>query len=173
MLHHSLLSQRSRSFEFVARCSEIIALEWDGVDLQNRRIVWPCSKTGGMFKPMSEDRLLSTTPRREGSRYVLPYPGHPGKHLTTSMYYAGWSRSLNAAGATHVGTQGILHRSATDIANSGIPVKVGMALTAHKTVVMVMRYVHTEAKPARDASELVANRLKTITGMQRAKEVAA
>ena len=26
-------------------------------------------------------------------------------------------------------------RTGTDIANSGIPVKVGMALTAHKTVV--------------------------------------
>ena len=38
---------------------------------------------------------------------------------------------LKAAGATHVGTHGIRHRSATDIANSGIPVKVGMALTAH------------------------------------------
>jgi hypothetical protein len=63
-----------------------------------------------------------------------------------------------------VGTHGIRHRSATDIANSGIPVKVGMALTAHKTVVMFMRYVHTEDKPVREAAELVANRRKTITG---------
>jgi len=37
------------------------------------------------------------------------------------------------AGVSHVGTHGIRHRAATDIANSGIPVKVGMALTAHKT----------------------------------------
>jgi integrase len=162
-------------FEFAGRRSEIIALEWDWVDLQNRRVVWPDSKTGGMSKPMSEEayRLLSTAPRQEGSRYVLPSPSHAGKHLTTGEYYGGWSRALKAAGATHVGTHGIRHRSATDIANSGIPVKVGMALTAHKTVVMFMRYVHTEDKPVRDAAELVANRRKTITGMQRAKEVAA
>ncbi|EBZ2548146.1 DUF4102 domain-containing protein [Salmonella enterica subsp. enterica serovar Alachua] len=162
-------------FEFAGRRSEIIALEWNWVDLQNRRVVWPDSKTGGMSKPMSEEayRLLSTAPRQEGSRYVLPSPSHAGKHLTTGEYYGGWSRALKAAGATHVGTHGIRHRSATDIANAGIPVKVGMALTAHKTVVMFMRYVHTEDKPVREAAELVANRRKTITGMQGAKEVAA
>ena len=162
-------------FEFAGRRSEIIALEWNWVDLQNRRVVWPDSKTGGMSKPMSEEayRLLSTAPRQEGSRYVLPSPSHAGKHLTTGEYYGGWSRALKAAGATHVGTHGIRHRSATDIANSGIPVKVGMALTAHKTVVMFMRYVHTEDKPVREAAELVANRRKTLTGMQGAKEVAA
>jgi len=55
-----------------------------------------------------------------------------------------------------VGTHGIRHRSATDIANSGVPLKVGMALTAHKTVAMLMRYVHTEDNPVRQAAELVA-----------------
>ena len=153
-------------FEFAARLSEIVTLEWEWVDLENRRVVWPDSKTGGMSKPMSEEayRLLSTAPRQEGNPYVLPSPRHPAQHLTTGEYYGGWCRVLKAAGATHVGTHGIRHRSATDIANSGIPVKVGMALTAHKTVVMFMRYVHTEEDPVREAAELVANRRKAITG---------
>ena len=159
-------------FEFAGRRSEIVTLEWEWVDLENRRVVWPDSKTGGMSKPMSEEayRLLSTAPRQEGNPYVLPSPRYPGQHLTTGEYYGGWCRALKAAGATHVGTHGIRHRSATDIANSGIPVKVGMALTAHKTVVMFMRYVHTEDDPVRQAAELVANRRKTITGAQRAEE---
>ena len=72
-----------------------------------------------------------------------------------------------------MGTHGIRHCSATDIANSGIPVKVGMALTAHKTVAMFMRYVHTEDDPIRQAAELVTNRRKTITGAQRAEEATA
>ena len=162
-------------FEFAGRRSEIVTLEWEWVDLENRRVVWPDSKTGGMSKPMSEEayRLLSTAPRQEGNPYVLPSPRHPGQHLTTGEYYGGWSRALKAAGATHVGTHGIRHRSATDIANSGIPVKVGMALTAHKTVAMFMRYVHTEDDPVRKAAELVANRRKTITEAQRPAEVAA
>ena len=59
-----------------------------------------------------------------------------------------------------VGTHGVKHRAATDIANSGVPVKVGMALTAHKTVTMFMRYVHTEDDPTRNAADLVAARRK-------------
>ena len=162
-------------FEFAGRRSEIVGLQWDWVDLENRRVVWPDSKTGGMSKPLSEEahRLLSTAPRQEGCSHVLPSPSHPGQHLTTGEYYNGWSRVLKAAGATHVGTHGIRHRSATDIANSGIPVKVGMALTAHKTVAMFMRYVHTEDDPVRQAAELVANRRKTITGAQRTEQASA
>ena len=98
-------------------------------------------------------------------RVCWPSPRHPGQHLTTGEYYGGWSRALKAAAATHVGTHGIRHRSATDIANSGIPVKVGMALTAHKTVVMFMPYTHTEDKPVRQAAELVANRRKSVVSM--------
>ncbi|MBF9264533.1 tyrosine-type recombinase/integrase [Paracidovorax cattleyae] len=151
-------------FEFAGRRGEIITLQWAWVDFENRRVVWPDSKTGGTSKPMSEEayRLLSTTPRQDGCPHVLPSPSHPGQHLTTGEYYNGWSRTLKAAGAAHVGTHGIRHRSTTDIANSGIPVKVGMALTAHKTVAMFMRYVHTEDDPVRQAAELVAKRRKTV-----------
>ncbi|MFT3719247.1 tyrosine-type recombinase/integrase [Pseudorhodoferax sp.] len=162
-------------FEFAARRSEIIALEWAWVDLDNRRVVWPDSKTGGMSKPMSEEayRLLSTAPRREGCPYVLPSPNDPDKHLTEGEYYGGWSRALKAAGAAHVGTHGIRHRSATDIANSGIPVKVGMALTAHKTVAMFMRYVHTEDAPVRQAADLASNRRKTVVAGRQPAQPAA
>ncbi|HEJ5051341.1 tyrosine-type recombinase/integrase [Pseudomonas aeruginosa] len=151
-------------FEFAGRRGEIVTLQWDWVDFENRRVVWPDSKTGGMSKPMSEEayRLLSTVPRQDDCPYVLPSPTHPDQHLTTGEYYNGWSRALKAAGAAHVGTHGIRHRSATDIANSGIPVKVGMALTAHKTVAMFMRYVHTEDDPVRKAAELVALRRQTV-----------
>lgn len=42
-----------------------------------------------------------------------------------------------------------------------------MKLTGHKTVVMLMHYVHTEDEPMRDAAELVANRRLAITGASR------
>lgn len=63
-------------------------------------------------------------------------------------------------------------RPASDIANSGIPVKVGMVPTAHKTVTMFMTYIHTEDDPVRQAAEL-ANRRKTITEAQRGEEATA
>jgi len=118
-------------------------------------------------------RLLSTAPQREGCPYVLPSPKKLSRHLTYGEYYHGWTKVLKAAGVPHVGTHGIRHRSTTDIANSGVPIKVGMALTAHKTVAMFMHYVHTEDKPVRDAAELVASRRQAITGARRSASVEA
>ncbi|MFC3608507.1 tyrosine-type recombinase/integrase [Stutzerimonas tarimensis] len=162
-------------FEFAARRSEIVSLEWEWIDLEKRRVVWPDSKTGGISKPMSEEayRLFSTAPRRERCPYVLPSPNDSDKHMTYGEYYGGWKRALKAASVPHVGTHGIRHRSTTDIANSGIPVKVGMALTAHKTVAMFMRYVHTEDDPVRKAAELVASRRKSIIGTRQEPEQVA
>ena len=90
----------------------------------------------------------------------------PNKPLTQNAYYGAWRRILKRAGIPLVGTHGIRHRAATDIANSGVPIKVGMALTAHKTVTMFMRYVHVEDDPVREAAELVANRRQIITRLK-------
>jgi hypothetical protein len=84
--------------------------------------------------------------------------------MSKHTYYQGWRRILQRAGLPHVGTHGIRHRSATDIANSGVPVKVGMALTAHKTVTMFMRYVHTEDAPVRAAADAVTQRRLSLVG---------
>jgi len=73
----------------------------------------------------------------------------------------------------HVGNHGIRHRATTEIANSGVPTKVDMKLTGHKTVAMFMHYVHVEDKPVRDMAELVANRRLAITGASRSMETTA
>lgn len=101
-------------FEFAARRSEIISLQWQWVDLENRCVVWPNSKTGGMSKPMSEEvyRLLSTAPRRDGCPYVLPSQNDPTKAITEGEYYGGWSRALKAAGAARRGDCSMCSRSA-------------------------------------------------------------
>lgn len=151
-------------FEFAARMSEILHLEWSWVDWENRRVEWPDSKTGGMSKPISLEaaRLFETAPRFEESPYVCPAIFDPGMPMSKHTYYQGWRRILARAGVPHIGTHGIRHRSATDIANSGIPLKVGMVLTAHKTVTMFMRYVHTEDDSVRAAADAVARRRQTL-----------
>jgi integrase len=158
--HPFILLAVRLQFEFAARMSEILKLEWAWVDFNNRRVEWPDSKTGAMSKPMSGEavRLLKAAPRLESSPYVCPAIFDPNRPMPKHTYYKGWRRILERAGLPHIGTHGIRHRSATDIANSGIPVKVGMALTAHKTVTMFMRYVHTEDDPVRAAAESVAFR---------------
>ncbi len=96
-----------------------------------------------------------------------------GEDANFGEHYGGWCRVLKAAGVPHVGTHGIRHRSTTDIANSGVPTKVGMALTGHKTVAMFMHYVHTEDKPVRDAAELATSRRQAITGARRTEPAEA
>ena len=161
-------------FEFAARMSEVLLLQWDWLDLPNDRVVWPDSKTGDMSKPLSAEarHLLENAPHYSDSPYVCPALLDHKKPLSPHAYYNAWRRILDRAGVPRVGTHGIRHRSATDIANSGIPVKVGMALTAHKTVAMFMRYVHTEDDPVRKAAELVATRRKSVVGARREPEKA-
>lgn len=153
-------------FEFAARMSEVLALKWEWIDLEQRRVTWPDSKTGGITKPISDEahRLLSTAPRFEDSPFVCPSIFDPSKPMTDNTYHHGWRRILERAGIPHVGTHGIRHRAATDIANSGVPLKVGMALTAHKTVSMFMRYVHNEDDPVRMAADAVSALRRSMVG---------
>lgn len=166
-LEHPLLTLGIRlQFSFAARMSEIRLLEWAWVDFENRRIAWPDSKTGKMSKPMGEDayQLLSSAPRIEGSPYVCPSVFDGDQPMSEGTYKNGWTRILERAEVPHVGTHGIRHRAATDIANSGVSVKIGMALTAHKTATMFMRYVHAEDNPVREAAERVASLRKELVG---------
>ena len=175
-LEHPILTLAIRlQFEFAARMSEVLLLEWEWIDFGNKRVVWPDSKTGGMSKPLSAEalRLLKEAPRYARSNYVIPAIFDGSQPMTKNTYWAGWKRILERAGLPHCGTHAVRHRAATDIANSGVPVKVGMALTAHKTVTMFMRYVHTEDDPIRAAAETVAARRKSVvTGTPDAEQTA-
>jgi integrase len=165
-LEHPFLILAIRlQFEFAARMSEILTLEWSWIDMGNLRVVWPDSKSGEMSKPIGPiaKHLLDTAPRLEDSPFVCPSIFDSKKPMPKHTYYKGWMRILQRAGIEHMGTHGMRHRATTDIANSGIPVKVGMALTGHKTVTMFMRYVHTEDGPVREAAELVSARRQAIT----------
>jgi len=164
-LEHPLLTLAIRlQFDFAARMSEVLELQWDWIDFTHRRVIWPDSKTGGMSKPLSAEAalLLRAAPRYQGSKFVVPALFDGSKPMSKHTYWAGWRRILERADLPHCGTHAVRHRAATDIANSGVPLKVGMALTAHKTATMFMRYVHTEDDPIREAAETVALRRRRI-----------
>jgi integrase len=170
-LEHPLLTLAVRlQFAFAARISEILMLEWKWIDFPNRRVVWPDSKTGEISKPMRDETaaLLATAPRIEASPYVIPSIRAPDRPMPEGTYRKAWARILEAADVPHVGTHGIRHRATTEITNSGVPVKVGMQLTAHKTVTQFMRYVHTEDDAVRAAAETVVQRRRAILLGERA-----
>lgn len=164
MEHPTVTLKIRLQFKFSARMSEICGLEWSWVDFEQHRVVWPDSKTGGIAEPMSERayQLLSNALPIDETPYVCTaiYDNHAP--LPEGIYYNSWKRISERAGVPHVGTHGIRHRAATDIANSGVPLKVGMALTAHKTVSMFIAYMHTEDDSIRQAAERVANLRKDV-----------
>lgn len=115
---------------------------------------------------MSEDvyQPLSLAPRIARSPYVCPSVFRADQPMSEGIYENSWARILERAEVPHVGTHGIRHRAATDIANSGVSVKIGMALTAHKTAAMFIRYVHAEDNPVREAAERVTSLRKELVG---------
>jgi integrase len=167
--HPTLILAVRLQFGFAARMSEILSLRWDWIDFTNRRVAWPTSKTGAISKPLSSDMAalladVQTNQRETQLRtdFVCPSLTDPNKPLPEGTYQKAWARILVGASVPHVGTHGIRHRAATDIANSGVPIKVGMQLTAHKTVAQFMRYVHPEDDLVRAAAEHVARRRSGI-----------
>jgi len=104
--HYAIPLAIRLQFEFAARRSEICMLEWDWVDLEQQRVVWPDSKTGGISKSMGEEayRLLSTAPRWDNFPYVLLSPSHQRRHLPPhpsapcSGQCRTWQYSLPSAG---------------------------------------------------------------------------
>jgi len=175
-LEHPFVTLAIRlQFAFAARMSEITSLEWKWIDFANRRVIWPDSKTGEISKPMSKDAflLLSNAPRLSDSRYVIPAISRLDQPMSKYVYSEHWKRILQRAKIPHVGTHGVRHRAATEIANSGVPVKVGMQLTAHKTVTQFMRYIHTEDEQVRAAAEGVATRRRALLCSQSRSQVPA
>ncbi len=175
-LEHPFVTLAIRlQFAFAARMSEITSLEWKWIDFANRRVIWPDSKTGEISKPMSKDAflLLSNAPRLGDSQYVIPAISRFDLPMSKYVYSEHWKRILQRAKIPHVGTHGVRHRAATEIANSGVPVKVGMQLTAHKTVTQFMRYIHTEDEQVRAAAEEVATRRRALLCSQSGSQVPA
>jgi integrase len=108
-----------------------------------------------MSKPMRGEaiRLFETAPRLEASPHGCPSILDPKLPMSKPSYDDGWRRILARAGLAPVGTLGFRHRAATHIADCGIPLKIGMVLTAQKTVTMFLRSVHTEDHSVRAAAD--------------------
>jgi integrase len=145
-------------FATACRASEIRLLEWGFVDKAAGEIAWPDSKTGGMRKPLTEEirELLGQVPRVVGSPFICPAILDRAAPLPMSTLEKTWRRILECAGVARCGLHAIRHRAATDIANSGAPLQVGMRLTGHKTATTYLRYLHAERQQTLAAAEAVS-----------------
>jgi len=133
-------------FATACRASEILGLRWEYIDREAAEIVWPDSKTGAFRKPLTDEiaALLSEAERIVGNPLVCVGIKDRAAGLPMSTLEKAWRRILERGEVAPCGLHAIRHRAATEIANSGIPLQVGMKLTGHRTAATYSRYLHTE-----------------------------
>ena len=137
-----------------ARLSEILALKWDYIDLDQREITLPDSKTGKKTIQLGEPaaELLMTMPRYVGSPYVIPGQ-KAGQHLIGLPHI--WMRIREKAGLPSVRIHDLRHSFASSAARAGMSLPFIGALLGHRELATTNRYVHLMSDPLKVAANTV------------------
>lgn len=93
------------------------------------------------------------------------------KPNTSTTHCSHPSRLLDGCEQDDLGK--VFPNAAVGTPTRAVSVKVGMMRTAHKTVAMFRRDVHTEGDPVRQAAGLVTSRRQASTGTRRNEPVEA
>jgi len=141
-----------------ARKSEILTLRWPYVDLQNRCLLLPDSKTGAkeVYLPSSAVTLLTKLPRQVGTDFVFPGRS-PDTHITDLAGF--WERLKKSADLTNLRLHDLRHSFASVGVSLGSSLPILGKLLGHRDVSTTQRYAHLADKPVRRAVEDIGDAL--------------
>lgn len=140
------------------RLSEIQRLEWRYVDLQQKELRLPDSKTGAKTVHLGDAAvvLLEALPRVKDNPFVIV--GKKEKTHLTDLQHP-WRRIRKAAGLDDVRIHDLRHT----FASGGLLVGEGLAmigkLLGHTQVQTTARYAHLAADPVKQAATKISDRL--------------
>jgi site-specific recombinase XerD len=140
------------------RLSEIQTLEWRYVDLEQKELRLPDSKTGAKTVHLGEAvvALLEALPRVTGNPYVI-VGKKENAHLTDLQHP--WRRIRKIAGLSDVRIHDLRHT----FASGGLLVGEGLAmigkLLGHTQVQTTARYAHLASDPVKQAATKISDRL--------------
>ena len=140
------------------RLAEIQTLEWRHVDLEQKELRLPDSKTGAKTVHLGDAAvaLLGALPRISGNPYVIV--GKKEKAHLTDLQHP-WRRIRKAAGLSDVRIHDLRHT----FASGGLLVGEGLAmigkLLGHTQVQTTARYAHLAAVPVKQAATKISDRL--------------
>jgi site-specific recombinase XerD len=140
------------------RLSEIQRLEWRYVDLEQKELRLPDSKTGAKTVHLGEAvvALLEALPRVTGNPYVIV--GKREKAHLTDLQHP-WRRIRKAAELNDVRIHDLRHT----FASGGLLVGEGLAmigkLLGHTQVQTTARYAHLASDPVKQAATKISDRL--------------
>jgi integrase len=146
------------------RLGELIALEWDDVDLVAARVtvrrnwVWGHFGTPKSGKPREiplGDEVLAALKAHRHLRGRFVFCDREGHHLTdTEVRHPLW-RACKRAGLRKITWHVLRHTFASHLVMRGAPIKAIQELLGHSTILMTMRYAHLAPEVARDAVRLL------------------
>ncbi len=141
-----------------ARISELLALEWDHIRVDEKELHLPDTKTGFSQRPISMETLalLQGIDRVPGSPFVFRSIKSVSKPLSYSTAEKAFRRIVEAAGVRRYTLHTIRHWFATATANSVSNPRIGMALTGHKSHAAYMNYIHGDREQARALADQLA-----------------
>jgi integrase len=157
------------------RLGEALALEWADIEFDHQRIVIRRSKSGeGRKVPLRSilaDELIRWKPHARGSRWVFPARYDASKPMQSIR--KGWLRLVNAAGVDNLRPHDLRHNFTSVLQAQGVADSIIMAITGHKTHVMLHRYSHAADASKQAAAELMPAPVQTqptkVTPLRRRK----
>lgn len=133
-------------WETAMRSSEPIDnAQWQHVDWERRVIRLPDSKDGGREVPLSPEAISALKELLAVHAPAQPAPTDPIICITYESLKAAWRRACERAGIKNLRLHDLRHTAATRLALASGNLFLVKALTGHKTLKMVERYVNVNA----------------------------
>ena len=148
--------------------SEILPLEWRQVDLEAGEVrLDPGSTKNGegrvfpftreLRRVLDDQQILAETLTRDRglvTRYVFCYPTgtKAGQRITESGFNKAWRKARVAAGCPGRIPHDLRRTAVRNLVRAGVPERVAMTLTGHKTRSIFERYNITSPGDLRDAA---------------------
>jgi integrase len=141
------------------RLNEIMTLKWAYVDITDRVLRLPDSKTGAKVVHLGQPAidLLQAAERVDDNPWVIT-GALPGRHLSDLQPF--WRRLRARAGLKDVRIHDLRHTYASMAVASGQGLPMIGKLLGHTQVQTTARYAHLAADPVRIAADLVSDRLQ-------------
>jgi integrase len=140
------------------RRGEMLGLEWQHVDFEQRCLRLPDSKTGAKVVYLNPPALeaLVRLPRVEGNSYV--FPGKNARRRLGGIDKV-WFRVRAVAGLQGVRLHDLRHSFASMGVAGGLGLPIIGALLGHKHPATTGRYAHLSADPLRAANDVIGMRI--------------
>jgi integrase len=145
------------------RLNEIMTLKWEHVDLAEKVLRLPDSKTGAKLVHVGQPavELLEAAERIDRNPWVIPGTLE-GKRLSDLQPF--WQRVRARAGLKDVRIHDLRHTFASTAVAAGQGLPMIGKLLGHTQVQTTARYAHLAADPVKEAAERVASNLAQAIG---------